>query len=177
MQILLTAFKESKGQTIDLVIEHDEKIGITMEMVQWWNSRLLNTNDYRMWYPEDHFSFEWEVLPGEESRIGAIVQAKEKIGEYPASTLRMRFEDPNLIPISHKYSNFGLSSILDDNDEPIAWISHEREETPNGIKTRSIFRFPAETPKRFLEAMCIHCKGEVAHLLEILPELDRQNVV
>ena len=175
LDLLVKAFKESKGETVDLVIEYDEIRGVTLEMLQWWErNHFKDTNDYRMWYPEDHISLEWEVPPSEGSRIRAIEHAEEKIGEFPASVLRIRGEDPSLLPISHKYNDFGLGSILGPDNKPIAWICHERKETPTGLKMRSIFRFPAKAPERFLDAMRKHCKGEMGHYAEFLPALYRQ---
>jgi len=162
MEVLLKAFIESKGETVDLVIEHPELPGLTLEMLQWWG---VNRNDssYRMWCPEDHISFEWEVPPSKGQRAGAIEHAEEKISEFPASVLRIRHGEER-------------GSILGPGDEPIAWILHERQETPNGIKMRSTFTFPAKTPQRFLDAMRKHCLAEMGHLPEFLPSLYRLNV-
>ena len=158
MEVLLKAFTESNGKTVNLGIEHPELPGLTLEMLRWWS---INRNDlrYKMWCPEDHISFKWEVPPSEGQDAGAIERAEEKIGEFPASVLR----------IQHG------RGILGPNDETIARIHHESTETPNGIIMRSTFTFPAKTPKRFLDAMRKHCLAEMGHLPEFLPSLYRAN--
>lgn len=176
LDVLIKAFEESKGETVDLIVEHEELRGVTLEMFQWWGANVNNSNRYRMWCPEDHISFEWVVPPDEGRRVGSIQHAEEKIGEFPASVLRIRGEDPNSLSIPKLHRNFRGSSILGLDDKPIAWIFHEYEETSNGIKMRSTFRFPAKIPQRFLDAMRKHCKTEMGHLLEFLPDLYRQNV-
>ncbi len=159
MEVLLAAYIESKGETVDLVIEHPELAGLTLDMLKWWG---VNRNDsrYKMWCPEDHISFEWEVPPSKGQDAGAIERAEEKIGEFPASVLRIKR---------------GVG-ILGPGDQPIAKIRHDSVETPKGIKMRSTFTFPAKTPKRFLDAMRKHCLMEMGHFPEFLPSLYRLDV-
>ena len=176
LDVLVKAFEASKGKTVDLVVEHGELRGVTPEMFQWWGVNINDSIRYRMWCPEDHISFEWEVPPSEDRRVAPIQRAEEKIGEFPASVLRLRRESPHSLPIPTIYGHFRGSGILGPDDKPIAWVCHEFEETPNGIKVRSTFRFPAKTPQRFLDAMRKHSKTEMGHLPEFLPELYRQNV-
>jgi hypothetical protein len=158
MEVLLKAFVESKGETVDVVIEHPELCGVTSEMLSWWDSFERDIVYYKMWCPEDHVSFEWEVRPGEEGK-GGIGLAEERIGEFPASVLRLRLGDG------------GWTEFIGPNEEPIAWLRHDRKKTPNGTKMKSTFRFPARTPLRFLDAMRKHCLTEMGHLPEFLPSL------
>lgn len=176
LDVLVKAFEASKSKTVDLVVEHEELRGVTPEMFQWWGVNINDSTRYRMWCPEDHISFEWEVPPSEGQRVAPLQHAEEKIGEFLASVLRIRYEDPNSLSIPTIYRHFVGGSILSPDDKPIAWICHKFEETPNGMKMRSTFRFPAKTPQRFLDAMHKHCKTEMGHLPEFLPELYKQNV-
>lgn len=176
MQVILRAFTKSNGKTVDLVVEHNELRGITPEMYQWWGSNINDTNRYRMWCPEDHVSFEWEIPPSKAGSIGAIQRAEEKIGKFPASVLRIRREDPDSLGIPRKYAIYRVSAILGTNDEAVSWVSHEFEKSANGMKMRSTFRFPAKIPARFLKAMHKHCRTEMGHLPEFLPKIYRQNV-
>ena len=177
MELLINAFEESKGETVDLIVDHGVLRGVTPEMFRWWGVNINDSNRYRMWYPEDHISFKWEVPPRGGKRIESIVNAEEKIGEFPASVLRIQHTEPDSFPIPPTYKNFnGGGNILGPDDKPVAWLCHEFEETPDGISLRSTFRFPSKTPEKFLEAMHKHCKGEMGHLTEFLPKLYSQNV-
>ncbi len=175
MQVLLEAFEESGGEYVDLVVEHDELPGITPEMFQWWGANINDSERYQMWCPEDHVSFEWELPPAKAGRTGAVQQAEEKIGEFPASVLRIRREDPDSLEIRRKYAVYRVGAILGPDDKPVSWVSHEFEEGSSGMKMRSTFRLPAKTPQRFLDAMHEHCKKEMGHLPEFLPGLYRRN--
>lgn len=175
LDVLMKAFEESNGETVDLVVDHEELRGVTPQMFQWWGVNVNDSSRYQMWCPGDHLSFEWEVPPSKSSGVASIRRIAENIGEFPASVLRLRREDPHSLPFSTTYKHFRGSSILSPDDKPIACLCHEFEETPNGMKMRSTFRFPAKTPQRFLDAMRDHCKREMGHLPEFLPELYGQN--
>ena len=177
MDVLVKAYEESNGETVDLIVEHGELRGVTPEMFEWWGANINDSSRYRNWYPEDHISFKWEIPPSKGQVAASMLHAEEKIGEFPASVLHIRFEDPDSLSIPTIYRHCdGGSCILGPDRKAIAWLCHEYEETPDGIKMRSTFRFPAKTPQRFLDAMRKHCKGEMGRLPEFLPELYRQNV-
>jgi hypothetical protein len=173
MDVLVRAYQESDGKTIDLVIEHGELKDLTLDMMQWWKHNVRDSERYRMWHPEDHVSFEWELPPAPGKSVGAIRRVTEKIGEFPASMLRIRAEDPRLVPVPTVYRDFRWSNILGPGDIPISQICHEYEATRTGIKMRSTFRFPAKTPESFLRAMEKHCREEMGRLAGLLPELYR----
>ena len=176
LDVLIKAFQESKGETVDLVIDHEELRGIKPEMFYWWGVNINDSDRYRKWCPEDHISFKWEIPPSEDLSVAPIQHAEEKIGPFPASVLRIRYEDPASLPIPTTYSHCGAASTLGPDGKPILWICHEFEETPNGIKMRSTFRLPAKIPQRFLDAMRKHCITEMGHLPEFLPELYKHNL-
>ena len=100
-KIMEQVLKRSKGETIDLVVEH-ELHGVTPEMIDWWWDNINTTERYKLWHPEDHKSFEWEVSP-KEGHVGAIQRVVENIG-IP-TTLRIRWEDPSQSPIPIEYSH------------------------------------------------------------------------
>ena len=156
------------SETVDLVVDHELK-GVTPEMLDWWWGHIDTTERYKLWHPKDHKSFEWEVSP-KEGHVGAIHRVEEEIGGTP-TTLRIRQEDPSSIPISTTYSHVIVSSVLDDNDNPISWLVHEYEAMQNGTRMRSTFRLPAGIPQQFTEGLRKHCQEEMANLPNFLPEL------
>ena len=162
LDILCKAFDESSGETVDLFVEHEELRGVKPEMMDWWIVNQADSGRYQNWYPQDHVSCQWEVPMNSSDALCVVV---ESIGEFSASPLRIRPEDPA-----------GWSSISDASDRRIAWIHEEMEETPGGVKLRSTFRLPAKTPQQFLDAMRRHNIEEMARLPEFLPELYRQSL-
>ena len=165
MDVLVKAFEESGGKTIDLVTDHEEIRGVTPEMMQWWMLNACRSDNYRKWYPKDHIVFIWETPPGKEGLAGAVSVVVESIGEFTASPLRIRPEDPP-----------GWSSISDPDDRRIAWLHDKAEVTPTSIKLRTTFRCPAKTPRKFLDAMTRHSLEENARFAEFLPEMYRKAV-
>jgi hypothetical protein len=166
MDVLVEAFEKSKGKTVDLVIEHEEAKGLSPEMFDWWLFNQDKEDRYHTWYPKDHVSCKWEIPPGKNGPAGSLCVVVESMGEFPASPLRIRAEDP--AP--------EWSSISDAKDRRVAWIHEVIEKTPTGVKMHSLFRLPAQTPKKFLEAMRRHNEEEMARLVEILPGLYRKAV-
>ena len=66
------------------------------EMFQWWTPSINGAERYIMWCPEEHVDFAWEIPPTKESPFGSIHIAAEKLGDYPASGLRIRLEDQKI---------------------------------------------------------------------------------
>jgi hypothetical protein len=87
MDLLVKAFEESKGETVDLIVEHDEIRDVTPEMFYWWGQNIRDSTRYRMWCPEDHVSFELETPPTGDLRLGVILRITERISEFPASVM------------------------------------------------------------------------------------------
>jgi len=112
------ASEESKPETIDLVIEH-ELHGVTPEMIDWWWTHIDNSERYKLWHPEDHISFEWEVPLGENGLIGAIHTGEERIAELPARKIRIGFVDPTSpsFPIPIIYPHIVAACGLGPNNE------------------------------------------------------------
>ena len=161
MDVLCKAFDESGGETVDLFVEHEVLPGVKAEMMDWWIVNQEQGSRYHDWYPQDHVSCDYEHPTSGETLCVVV----ESIGEFAASPLRIRPEDPP-----------GWSSISDGDDRRVAWIHEEMEDTPGGVKLRSTFRLPAKTPRQFLDAMRRHNIEEMARLSEFLPELYRQSV-
>ena len=108
-KIMGQIFKSSKGETIDLVVDHILP-GVTPEMIDWWWDNINSSERYKLWHPEDHKSFEWEVSP-EKGHIGAIQRIVENI--VLPTKLRIRWEDPNSSPIKIEYTHALVGSTLD----------------------------------------------------------------
>jgi hypothetical protein len=162
LDVLGKAFDDSSGKTVDLNVEHEVLRGVSPEMMEWWVVNQEYSDRYRTWYPQDHVSCKWEAPISSGEPLCVVV---ESIGEFSASPLRIRPQDPP-----------GWSSISDASDRRVAWIHEELEETADGVKLHSTFRLPAKTPQKFLEAMRRHNIEEMARLPDFLPELYRQAV-
>jgi hypothetical protein len=176
LEVIVRAFETSKGKTVDVVIEHEELPGVTLEMCQWWGANINDSTRYRMWHPEDHISFEWEVPPSEDPNVKSIERVEEGFGEFSPSVLRIRHEDPKILDIPTVYEVVVGGCQLGPGDKPISWMCHEFKDTPKGLKVRSTFRLPADIPQQFIDALRRHSKEENERLAEFLPELYKQNV-
>ncbi|MFX1468024.1 MAG: DAPG hydrolase family protein [Promethearchaeota archaeon] len=162
--------KKLNSQTIDLIVEH-ELFGVSPEMIDWWWDHIDNSERYRLWHPKDHKSFEWEVSPGSvKSHVGAIHRIVETIEGRP-TTLRIRWENPDLIPIKAKFKHKNAASILNNKDKPISWVLHEYRSIPNGTFLRSTFRLPNQVPNSFIENLRKHNIEEIGRFTEFLPKL------
>jgi len=170
-KIMEQILKKSKGKTIDLVVDH-ELYGVTPEMIDWWWDNIDTSERYKLWHPEDHKSFEWEVSP-KEGHVGAIQRIVENIG-LP-TMLRIRWEDPSSSPIPIEYKHALVGSTLDQDDKPMSWFLHEYESIGNGTKLCTTFRLPAKVPKMFIEALSKHNLEEIGEFTNFLPKLYEEN--
>jgi hypothetical protein len=174
MEVLMKAYNESDGKSIDVVIDHEILHGVTGEMFRWFVPTITGAERYKMWCPEEHIDFRWEIPPTKESRFGSVHVATEKFGDYPAGELRIRFDEPKSCPINRIYRKFGYGAILTPDNQTMVLVCHEYEETPKGLRMRSTFRIPAKTPERFKAALRRHNILEMGHLPEFLPELFKE---
>ncbi|MFX1292993.1 MAG: DAPG hydrolase family protein [Promethearchaeota archaeon] len=170
-KIMEQILKMSKGKTIDLVIDHTLS-GVTPEMIDWWWDNIDTTERYKLWHPDDHQFFQWEISPIK-GHIGAIHRVVENIGI--STTLRIRWEDPSTSPIPIEYDHALVGSILDHNDNPTSWLLHEYESIENGTKLRTTFRLPARLPTQFIEALRKHNQEEIGEFVNFLPILFEEN--
>ena len=162
--------KKSNNETIDLIVEH-ELSRVSPEMIDWWWDHIDNSERYRLWHPKDHKSFEWEVSPGNvKGHVGAIHHVVETIEGRP-TTLRIRWENPDSIPIKAEFKHKNAASVLNNKDKPISWVLHEYRSIPNGTHLRSTFRLPAQVPKSFIEHLRKHNIEEIGYFTEFLPKL------
>jgi len=175
-EVVEKAYTTSEGKTVDIVVDHEELPGVTLEMTRWWSDNITTSGRYRMWHPKDHVSFEWEIPPGTDPSIKSIQRAEEAMGDIPAGVLRIRYEDPKNLDIPTVYDIVAAGCQLGPNDEPVSWMCHEFQDTPKGLKIRSTFRLPADIPKKFVDALRKHSEEENAQLASFLPELYRRNV-
>ena len=127
-----------KGETVNLVIEH-ELSGVTPEMLDWWWDNMDN-DTYKLWNPQDHIALEWQIHSSQVGHAGAIHMACESISDIPAHILRIRWEEPDAALITPIYShvNVGSSLAAGTDDIPLGSAVHEYEETSHG--TRKIGR-------------------------------------
>jgi len=163
--------RESNLETVDLVIDHELK-DIVPEMIDWWWDNINNSERYKLWHPDDHISFKWEKSP-EDGHVGAIQRVIE-IVQVP-TLLRIRWEDPDSIPIKASYNHVLAGSVLDSNDNPLSYILHEYESIDNKTRFRTTFRLPAKTPRSFLKALRKHNIEEIGEFSNFLPELYKEN--
>lgn len=171
LEVWMKAYEESNGEYIDLVVEHGELAGITMEHLKWWGTYMNDPVRYKMWHPEDHISHRIKTMTDKDGKVVSIMYAEERIGDYGASVLRLRQEDPDSSPVHQVYKPVATNTALGPNDEVIGGVYHECEPSANGMLMRSTFRLPAKTPQEFLDAMYEHSKTEMGNLPKFLPEL------
>lgn len=163
--------KRSKGETKDLVIDH-ELLGVTPEMIDTWWVIMSDTDRYKLWHPKDHVWAELEVK--EEGGQTILIQhVLEKIGGVP-SLLNLRLEDPETLSIPKDYSHVVAGSLLDLSGTPYAWTLHQYEEMPGGTRMRSTFRIPAKAPGFFVKGLRKHNKEEMGQFPKFLPELYKE---
>ena len=158
----------AERKTRELVVHHELE-GVTPEMIDWWWDNIDTTERYGMWNPESHLSFEWETAE-DSGHIGKTHRVVEAIGGNEV-TLRIRWVDPDTIPVARIYSHANAGSVLDDDDNPISWVLHEYEATERGTKMRSTFILPAMAPDSFVEGLRQHNKEEMSRFTAFLPEL------
>ena len=174
IEIMVKAFEDSNGETVDLVVEH-ELPGVTMEMLNWFFQNV--SKYYKLWYFEDHISEERIDDPKQGQGASRIRIAREKFGDLPFCDLRLRHEEPGDSPFTYLYNqDIKWSSILSPDDKPIGCITHESKSESSGIRMRSVFRFPAKTPQWLIDAVHKHNREEMGRLPVFLPDLYKQNV-
>ena len=172
LDVLMKAYRESNGEYINLSVEHGELPGLRPELMAWWGEHMDNPEFYKMWHPEDHFTHDIETITDKDGNTVTMMYAEERVSPYAASILRLRQEDPESSPVSPRtYKPFASSTMLGPDDEVIGGIYHEAEVTPAGMKIHSTFRFPAKTPREFLDAMARHSKTEMGNFPKFLPDL------
>jgi hypothetical protein len=159
--------RRSHGETTDLVVDH-ELTGVTPEMLNWWWDNIDSTERYRLWHPRAHLAFKWERRS--EGHVGTVHEVTEKIGPL-STTLRIRWEDRDAVPIPRVYEHANVGSVLDNADRPVSWLMHQYEATPGGTKVRSTFRLPAKTPKWFAKGLRKHNMEEIGRFPVFLPGL------
>ena len=158
-EVLLKAFGESEGKTVDVVVDQ-EVANVTPTMWTWWFSGNLERY-YRLWLPANHYSAKLVMPPGSRE---AVVEIEEMIGSYYTQF------SCHIIPGGIGGGARGLEFLTPDGEQ-MGSLTHNVEPSANGIKIHSVFRFPAKTPQAFLDAMDAHCKLEMQDLTKFLPAL------
>ena len=170
----IEGYKIKPGQTIarpDAVVEHEELVGVTPEMIDWWWVNM--EKGYPLWEPNDHKSFVWEVPPPAGGYLGAIQIAEEKMGPMPPMKIRIRWDDPDNCPIPRVYEHAIVASGVDPEGNVGAMILHEWEKSPGGTRMRSTMRFLAPVPPSLSEIWKKHDRAEVSTFPQFLPDLYR----
>jgi hypothetical protein len=155
----------------DAVVDHDELIGVTPEMIDWWWVNM--EKGYPLWEPNDHKSFVWEVPPPVGGYLGAIQIAEEKMGPTPPMKLRIRWDDPDTCPIPRVYEHAIVASGISPEGKVQAMILHQYEATSRGTRMRSTMRFFGPVPPAIPEIWKKHDRSEVATFPSFLPDLYR----
>jgi succinate dehydrogenase/fumarate reductase flavoprotein subunit len=167
-------FKIKPGLTAavpDAVVDHDELVGVTPEMIDWWWVNM--EKGYPLWEPNDHKSFVWEVPPPVGGYLGAIQIAEEKMGPMPPMKIRIRWDDPDSCSIPRIYEHAIVASGIDPEGKVGAMILHEWEKSPRGTRMRSTMRFLGPVPPSLPEIWKAHDKAEVSTFPRFLPDLYR----
>ncbi len=167
-------FKIKPGATAavpDAVVDHDELVGVTPEMIDWWWVNM--EKGYPLWEPNDHKSFVWEVPPPVGGYLGAIQIAEEKMGPMPPMKIRIRWDDPDSCPIPRSYEHAIVASGVDPEGKVGAMILHEWEKSPRGTRMRSTMRFLGFVPPGLPEIWKKHDRAEVSTFPKFLPDLYR----
>jgi succinate dehydrogenase/fumarate reductase flavoprotein subunit len=162
---------EPASDVSDAVVEHDEIVGVTPEMIDWWWVNM--EKGYPLWEPDDHKSFIWEVPPPVGGYLGAIQIAEEKMGPMPLMKIRIRWDDPDTCPIPGTYEHAIVASGINSEGEVQAMILHEYEKSPRGTRMRSTMRFLGPVPPSFAEIWKAHDRAEVSTFPRFLPDLYR----
>jgi hypothetical protein len=172
-QITELTGRMSRGETKDLVIDH-ELPGVTPEMLDWWWDNIDSFERYHDWHPRSHLAFKLEHKGTK--HVGSIHEVTEKIGVFP-STLRIRWEAPDAVSIPRVYQHANVGGVLDRRNQPVSWVMHQYESMPGGTKMRSTFRLPARTPGWFMKELKKHNIEEMWQFPLFLPALyaDRDN--
>ena len=155
-ELLLKAFEESGGQTVDLVVDQ-EVAKVTVDMFKWWMGGGNIAPYYRLWWPEMHYEVQFVTPPGG-GQMNVII--KEMIWPYYTEFRCL------LIP--------GGIGFLGPDGQKIGQLIHTPTASAKGIKLNSVFTFPAKTPQSFIDAMEVHCVGEMQDFTRFLPELYKQ---
>jgi len=167
--------KTIDSETMDLAVEH-ELHGGTPEMLGWWWWNMVDSEYYRLLHPKDHISIEWVIRPSKGQLAGSVFVAEERIGQIPATKLRMLVLDPASSPITPIYDYARASCILGPADKPVGWIMHEYRPEPYGIRMRSTFRLSKSSSQQFIDALRQHNKEEMGQFPKFLPALYKENV-
>ena len=165
-------YKIKPGQTKavpDAVVDHDELVGVTPEMIDWWWVNM--EKGYPLWEPNDHKSFVWEVPPPIGGYLGAIQIAEEKMGPMPPMKIRIRWDDPDSCPIPRIYEHAIVASGVDPAGKVGAMILHEWEKSSRGTRMRSTMRFLSPVPPALPEIWKEHDRAEVSTFPQFLPDL------
>ncbi|MBN1570223.1 MAG: FAD-binding protein [Acidobacteria bacterium] len=172
--IPIERFKLKPGMTTavpDAVVDHDELVGVTPEMIDWWWVNM--EKGYPLWEPNDHKSFVWEVPPPVGGYLGAIQIAEERMGPMPPMKIRIRWDDPDNCPIPRSYEHAIVASGIDPEGNVGAMILHEWEKSPCGTRMRSTMRFLGPVPPALPEIWKTHDRAEVSTFPKFLPDLYR----
>ena len=165
-------YKVKPGSLVpDAVVDHDELIGVTPEMIDWWWVNM--EKGYPLWEPNDHKGFTWEVPPPVGGYLGAIQIAEEKMGPGPVLKLRIRWDDPETCAIPRVYEHAILCSGIRPDGKVMAQILHQYEATPRGTRMRSTMRYFGPVLPGRPEIWKQHDRAEVGTFPNFLPDLYR----
>jgi succinate dehydrogenase/fumarate reductase flavoprotein subunit len=168
----IDSYKIKPGTLVDdAVVDHDELIGVTPEMIDWWWVNM--EKGYPLWEPNDHKGFTWEVPPPVNGYLGAIQIAEEKMGPGPVLRLRIRWDDPETCAIPRVYDHAILCTGIGPGGRVMAQILHQYEATPRGTRMRSTMRHYGPVLPGRPEIWKKHDRAEVSTFPTFLPDLYR----
>lgn len=171
LEVMMKAYRESNGEYIDVVVDHGELPGITIEHLKLWDTYIHVPEYYKMWHPKDHISHSIKTVKEKNGQTVTYMYAEERIGDYSASKMCLRKEPVESAPVKQIYQPVATNTSLGPDGEILGGVYHEIKPTAKGMIMRSTFRVPAKTPKEYIEAMRKHSLEEMANFPKFLPEL------
>jgi hypothetical protein len=75
VDIIMKAHRESKGEFVDLVVEHGELAGIKVGHLIWWGKHMKDPGLYKLWHPQDHISHRAETITDNNGKTTVILIA------------------------------------------------------------------------------------------------------
>lgn len=177
---------------LGFVAARTEMPGCSGAMVRWWFDTLETTEQYRLWYPEDHVYLKRHRPAGSTGVVGDTHIVHERLGGEKVLKLKLNFRDPAELLDPERLKHSGVTAAILARGGPLhlplktGMVLHVVNDTETGCVMRSRFWMgrvePAipiissliradMTSDAALSGLHRHCKAEMANLARILPAL------
>ena len=177
---------------IGYVAARTEMPDCTGAMVKRWFEELRTSDQYQLWFPEEHVFFQTKRPQDVRSIVGDTQIIHEKLGGDTVFKLKLKFRDPAEILDVTQFERLGISCAILARGGPQflpLWtgnVLHLVYDTKNGCVMRSRFWMGDVSPAvpllsglirkdmtsdEALSGLHEHCKTEMANLAKLLPKL------